>query len=104
VSNNRQKVNLLAGLMAMTLLLSIEYALYYFQQPIMAQSSTSTSELSLNNKTDIDGTANVLNTTDKNASTTNFLTYQNSTYGVTVQYPSDWIYVGHDASLRLWNV
>jgi hypothetical protein len=26
--------------------------------------------------------------------TTNFLTYQNSTYGIKVQYPSDWLYKG----------
>ena len=55
------------------------------------QNTASTTGSSNNNRT-----ANVLNAADGNVTTTNFLTYQNSTYGITVQYPSDWIYVGHD--------
>jgi hypothetical protein len=45
-------------------------------------------------------TANVTNTIDNNATTTNFLTYQNSTYGVAIQYPPDWTYIGHDTTLQ----
>lgn len=66
---------------------------------ISNQDTTSTTELSLRNKTDSNSTTNVINTIDGN-STTNFITYENSTYGITTQYPSDWTYVGHGTILQ----
>src|SRR4051794_22109962 len=32
-------------------------------------------------------------------SSSEFLTYQNSTYGIKIQYPSDWIYKGSNNSI-----
>jgi tetratricopeptide (TPR) repeat protein len=68
---------------------------------INKRNTTSTTELSLNNKTDYNNniTTNVINTIDNNT-TTNFLTYQNSTYSITIRYPSDWVYIGHNTILQ----
>ena len=37
-------------------------------------------------------TSNPSNAQTTTITTTNFLTYQNSTYGIKIQYPSDWLY------------
>jgi tetratricopeptide (TPR) repeat protein len=67
---------------------------------ISDQNITSTSEPSLNNnQTDSSNSTSVINTIDNNTANASFLTYQNSTFGITVQYPSDWIYVGHNTIL-----
>lgn len=81
---NEKKLNLFPGLTVVMLLSSLAFASYFLQsqQPTMAQ------------------TANVTNTIDNNATTTNFPTYQNSTYGVAIRYPPDWTYIGHDTTLQ----
>lgn len=67
---------------------------------ISDQNITSTSEPSLNNiQTDSSNSTSVINSNDNNTGTASFVTYQNSTFGITLQYPSDWIYVGHDTIL-----
>jgi len=68
---------------------------------ISDQNNTPLSEPSLNNnnQTDSSNSTSVINTTDNNTTATSFLAYQNSTFGITVQYPSDWIYVEHDTIL-----
>jgi serine/threonine-protein kinase len=41
----------------------------------------------------------ITTSTDNNNTATNFLTYENSTYGIKIQYPPDWIYKeGENAS------
>ena len=43
-------------------------------------------------------TSNPSNAQTTTITTTNFLTYQNSTYGIKIQYPSDWLYKESNAS------
>jgi hypothetical protein len=81
---NEKKLDLFPGIMIVMLLSSLAFASCFLQSQQLTMAKT----------------ANVTNTIDNNATTTNFLIYQNSTYGVAIQYPPDWTYIGHDTTLQ----
>jgi eukaryotic-like serine/threonine-protein kinase len=74
-------------IVSVSLTISIFNALPHHHQQAMAQKTTTTAA-------SITKPLNVKTTTSK------FLTYQNSTYGIKIQYPSDWLYKESNAGTR----